>query len=166
MGRRGPAPTPTKELAIRGSRLAAERTAEPLPPGDRPTPPEHLNPDELTAWHAAAHRLYTIGLLHNTDATAIERYARMVVRWRKAAEFLDKYGETYPLKDNAGNVRCFQPFPEVAIYSNLNTALLRLEQEFGLTPAARARIGIDRGRNNGSQTPAQRDKERFFDDVA
>ena len=168
MGRPGPAPTPTNQLARRGSRLVAERTAEPLPPAERPDPPEHLTPDEQTAWAAVAARLHGLHLLYNTDALAIERYARMVVRWRRAAAFIEQYGETYPLKDLAGNVRCFQPFPEVAIYSNLNTALLRLEQEFGLTPAARARLGIELGRNaNGVETPTQKkSKRRFFDDVA
>ena len=160
MGRRGPAPTPTTVLEKRGSWLAKKRGSEPAPAGGPPRPPDHLDPAEQTAWAAAVHQLYEMRLLAEADANALERYARMVVRWRKAARFIADYGETYPLKDNAGNVRCFQPFPEVAIYNQLATALLRLEQEFGLTPSARARIGIDRAQND----QAAPQKDRFFVD--
>ncbi len=48
----------------------------------------------------------------------------------------------YPLKDEAGQTKCFQQWPQVAIAHKLALQLTRLEQEFGMTPSARTRIPV------------------------
>ena len=53
------------------------------------------------------------------------RYCDALVRWRKAAN---------------GQPKCFQQYPQVSLHHKLGLMLLRLEQEFGLTPSARARF--------------------------
>ncbi len=64
-------------------------------------------------------------------------------RWRKADAFLQKNGETYTLRDEAGKVKMLLPFPQVSIAGGLAQQLTRLEQELGLTPSARTRIRVD-----------------------
>ena len=61
-------------------------------------------------------------------------------RWRKAEEFLLKHGDSYPLKDGNGKIKCLQPFPQAANAHKLGALLTKLEQEFGLSPSARVRL--------------------------
>lgn len=144
MGLRGPAPTPTAILKTRGSKMAKyERTREPQPTPDAPPCPAHLDKPERAAWDDLAPKLAAMGVLTSVDGNALERYCVLWVRWRKVSEFIAKYGETYPIKDDAGKIKCFMPFPQVAIVNKLGEALLRLEVQFGLTPAARARIEVN-----------------------
>lgn len=87
--------------------------------------------------------LQGLGVLAETDGNAMARYCENFVRWRKAIKHIQQYGESYPLKDKNGTVKCFNPWPQVVSERNLAVSLLRLEQEFGLTPAARTRITVD-----------------------
>ncbi len=67
----------------------------------------------------------------------------------------------YPLKDEKGQVKYFQQWPQVAIANKLAQQLTRLEQEFGMTPSARARLQIQPSVRN--ETSA---KSRFFSSTA
>ncbi|KKM65637.1 hypothetical protein LCGC14_1489240, partial [marine sediment metagenome] len=65
-------------------------------------------------------------------------------------EFVQKYGLSFPMKriigkgkDATTEIIGFQPFPEVTQRNKLSVELRRLEAEFGLTPAARARIEVE-----------------------
>lgn len=160
MGRRGPTPTPTEILKRRGSREVSKRKNEPHP--DRGARcPSWLDKDAKAVWQQVAKDLNALGVLTKVDANALARYCRLFVRWKKADAFLQQYGETYALKDDEGKPKCFQQFPEVGILNKLGPQLLRLEQEFGLTPAARARIQVE------IDVPrVQDDKSRFFKVVA
>lgn len=156
MGRRGPTPTPTEVLKQRGSRRAAARTGEPKPEAKTPRCPTWLSKEAKAVWKQVAKQLAELGVLTEIDGNALARYCSLWVRWRRATAHLEANGETYPLLDEKGNVRCLQQYPEVAIVNKLSVLLLRLEQEYGLTPAARTRIRVD--------VPAAPDggKSRFF----
>jgi P27 family predicted phage terminase small subunit len=99
-----------------------------------------------------------MGVLTKADGNTLSRYCRLWSRWRKAEAFIDQHGEVYPLKDDAGNVKCVQQWPQVAIANKLAQQLTRLEQEFGLTPSARARLQLAPA---GAAVP-DHDKSRFF----
>lgn len=90
------------------------------------------------------------------DTKALERYCVDWLRWRRAQAYIAANGETYQLTDDSGAVRCIMPYPEVAIINKLNISLLRIEQEFGLTPAARTRIQV------AAPTPADNPKLKYF----
>lgn len=90
------------------------------------------------------------------DDKALVRYCEAWVRWKRAAEFLAKNGEAYPILNEDKKIKCMIQWPQVSIFNNLATLLLRLEQEFGLTPASRSNITIQSGANNVG------DKSRFF----
>jgi len=99
-----------------------------------------------------------MGVLTRIDGNALSRYCRLWARWRKAEAFIDQRGDMYPLKDESGKVRCFQQWPQVAIAGKLALQLTRLEQEFGMTPSARARI-----QPAPKTEESARGKARFFE---
>jgi P27 family predicted phage terminase small subunit len=96
-------------------------------------------------------------VLTRIDVNALARYCRLWSRWRKAEKFIEEKGEVYTLKDEKGNVRCVQPFTQVAIANKLAQQLTRLEQEFGMTPSARTRIQV-----TPAPIPAIRTRSRVF----
>ena len=81
-------------------------------------------------------------VLTSADRDALAAYSQTYARWRKAEEFLEKHGDVYPLRDEHGQVRCMQQFPQVSISRNLLHLLKTYQQEFGLTPSARSRIQV------------------------
>ena len=146
MGQRGPRPTPTAILKLRGSTLVTpEREASEVHgPTGTPDRPEWLDDQAKAAWDELAPLLEAMGVLTRIDGNALARYCRLWSRWRKMEAFIEEKGEMYPLRTEDGGVKCFQQWPQVAIANKLAQQLTRLEQEFGLTPSARTRIHIDR----------------------
>lgn len=146
MGRRGPARTPTKILAGRGSWLAKTRTQEPQPEAVAPEMPGEFGAAEREAWLSVTSKLSGMGLLYLCDEAALRRYCRLLVRWTAASDWLREHGEVYPVLNEEGKPVAFRAFPQVGIVSDLGTALLRIEQEFGLTPSARSRVHVSENR--------------------
>jgi P27 family predicted phage terminase small subunit len=83
-----------------------------------------------------------MGILARVDRDALTAYCQTYSRWKAAEQFLEKHGEVYPVRDEHGNVRCMQQFPQVAISRNLLQVLQRYQQEFGMTPSARTRVQV------------------------
>ena len=143
MGARGPAPTPTPILRAAGSWRADERKNEPKPEKKRPTCPKWLDPAAKTAFRKLVKQLERLGVLGTCDRNALTRYCQMFSRWQKSEEFLMKHGEVYPIKDAKGKAIGFKAYPQVGIAATLADQLLRIEQQFGLTPAARTRLTVE-----------------------
>ena len=97
-----------------------------------------------------------MSLLTTADAHALFAYCQTYARWRAAEEFLERHGESYPIRDEAGRIRCMQQFPQVATARNLLLVLKAYQQEFGLTPASRSRIVVE------AHDGAESDKARRF----
>lgn len=154
MGKRGPAKTPTPVLQLRGSWRADTRDGEPQGPEGTPECPARLLDEARQIWDEIVPILDNMGVLTLADGNALTRYCSMFVRWWKAEEFLQKNGDSYPIyqttkggelvydKNGRKILRYMQQWPQVSIAKSLNASLLRLEQEFGLTPAARAGLSI------------------------
>jgi len=142
MGKRGPRPTPTALLQLRGSKLVNKerREREVQGPEGLPDKPEWLDDMGQKAWDFLVPLLQQMGVLTRIDANALSRYCQLWSRWREAESFIAKHGLMYPLKDDAGQPKCFQPWPQVSIANKLAQQLTRLEQEFGMTPSARSRL--------------------------
>ena len=141
MGKRGPAATPTETLKLRGSWRADVRKNEPQPEKGRPKCPKWLRPKAKMYWKRLVPQLDDMGILTLVDGNALARYCQTMAKWREAEEFLASHGELYPVKDEGGNVLRFKQYPQVSTAIKLADQALRLEQQFGLTPAARA--GLD-----------------------
>lgn len=149
MGLRGPPPTPTPILKSRGSWLAKRRKKQgELEPdvATRANCPEWLDEEAKKCWRSLAKRLMASRILSENEFNALARYCVLWSHWRKDVEFLEKFGRYRIVKDEAGNVAGVEHFPQVASSIKLNTALIILEREFGLTPSARTRILIEKPR--------------------
>ena len=114
MGARGPAPTPSHLLKLRGG-FRADRAHDQLkPPEGKPTCPGWLDDEAKTAWRHITPLLAGMGALTRIARNALTRYCQLWSRWKKAELFIQKHGDTYPIKDDAGKIKCLQQFPQVS----------------------------------------------------
>lgn len=168
MGQRGPAPTPTKILEMRGSWRAKINSGEPQPEPGPPRTPRRLNTAAKRIWRELTRQLDDIGLVTKLDGYQLERYCTMFVRWRECEDFIGKNGVTYTLRaedstryigrlPNGGDfIAGFAEYPQVKESHRLDKALKQIEAQFGLTPAARARLTVTAPEQEDDKT------ERFF----
>jgi P27 family predicted phage terminase small subunit len=138
MGRRGPAPTPSAILEARGSWRAKNNPREPRPKVAAPKCPPQLSRAAKNVWKSVA-SLIAPGVLTIDNAQTLARYCHGLVRWWKLAAWLDENDDIYEVSDQQGNTR-FVRHPNVITYEKLGRDLVRIEQEFGLTPSARTRV--------------------------
>ena len=153
MGKRGPSPTPTNALKLRGSWRAKSRKNEPDVDVEKPLLPSWLTADAKIVWRQLSRDLESMGVLAKVDKNVLIRYCDMFARWKKCAAYIAKNGEANEIITGKSVYR--QQHPEVGIYNKLTQQLLRIEQEFGLTPSARSRISLP-------EKPKQNDKSKFF----
>ena len=157
MGKRGPKPTPTSVLKMRGSWRADLRRDEPQPGTKPPRCPSWMRPEAKAAWRLLVPKLARLGLLTEIDGNALARYCDAWARWKSAAESLAKNGEFYTKKGPDGALLGVFPHPAAGQYIKLAQMLNRLESDFGLTPSARADLAQPKPvetKDNG--------KRRFF----
>jgi P27 family predicted phage terminase small subunit len=104
--------------------------------------PSGLTKEQKVVWARLSRHLSKVGLLTSVDVDIMERYAVAYVRWKQCEQFIGTHGIKYPIKNKKGETTSIGQFPEVSEARSLAKALLEMAREFGLTPAARARIGI------------------------
>lgn len=130
---------------------------EPTPPDtDIPTPPVHLDAYALEEWNRIADGLHAMGVLYRIDQQVLAAYCDSYSRWRHAVEAMksrvDKAGgdQLAALIDKTSNGNIVQN-PLIGIANKAAGDMVRYAAEFGLTPAARARLAIDPAKNTGSK---------------
>lgn len=160
MGHRGPPPTPTHILALRGSKRAVyERGDEPMPLVARPERPEGMPEPVGAVWDRIVGVLEDMGVLTVADGQQLERYARYFHEWHLRQVMLEeRYGTTdaIALAYNDED-KVLQGALRDSL--KLDAALKQIENNFGLTPAARARIGA---LNSGKVQVADPREAKFF----
>lgn len=140
MGARGPAPTPHKLLALRGSWRAEHSRDTVQAPPQIPEPPSWLGAEARPIWDKVTAQLGALGLLAAVDEMPLARYCEMMVRWIKAKEFVDKHGDSHPVLGKRDRVIGMKLVPQMKILKEFGAELRSLEAQFGMTPAARTRI--------------------------
>ena len=157
MGQRGPRPTPTEILAARGSwrANARDRAGEPRAPSLAPAPPDEImaDPALLEVWNTLCERIAAIQTLSHVDAASIERYCHVAVRYSRANDYIMKNGITYPILSKEGEIKYYATYPHVAEANSCATQMLKLEHEFGLTPASR--VGLATTKQGNANTDAE-----------
>ena len=143
MGARGPNPTPTRKLALRGSWRAATRPGEPEPEPSAPPRPPGMSPAGAAVWDEIVPQLDAAGMVSLVDGKAFGRYCELFTVWDDLLDFLRKSGHAHPVKNSKGDVTGVRPYPQLRLALQVNEALLRLETHFGMTPAARARLVVE-----------------------
>lgn len=137
MGRRGPAPKPTKLRILQGNPGKRKvRKDEPAPPpvadGDAPDFLEGLALDE---WNRVAPELRKLGLLTVVDVPMLAIYCSTFASWR-AAELKVRELTKDPKEGYAAAL--MQGWVKRA--KEERAALRQLAAEFGFTPASRSRV--------------------------
>lgn len=148
MGKRGPPKTPTHILKAVGSWRADEREGrEPTPRRVRPKPQINTSVSEKKVFTQVCDLIKGMGLQAETDGNAIARYAKNIVLYNKLCDFCEKNGDSYAqydhLPDGSKVIKGMKRFPQSQQRLEVEMMLLRLEREFGLTPAARASLQVE-----------------------
>lgn len=156
MGHRGPPKKPTELRILHGTATPSTTNKnEPRPElVEDCTAPEDLSPRAKIVWDSVAQRLQKLNLLTEIDVRALSRYCDLYVKWEDAKHYIDEHGlcvhiyyEQTPEEIARGEkprLRYMQQFPQVAIYQQLAKELTRIEQNFGMTPSARASMNISK----------------------
>lgn len=144
MGTRGPAPTPTAVLRLRDSTLVRKRTkqGEPQPERGVPARPHHVTKESRAVWSAVTRMLDQMQVLTVADGGQLERYCLMFVQWRQLQRVIARFSDTDDLlvgslKNDATRPILRNTWAEA---HRLDGTLRQIETQFGLTPAARARL--------------------------
>lgn len=150
MAKRGPKPKPTKLLELRGSWRARTRTGEPQPAIEAPTCPAWLSAHAKTVWRQLIPVLQGMGLVSQADRLALSRYCQLYGRWRAIEGWLaDHLGES--------------GYTHMAFVANgLQKELSTIEGTFGMSPQARAALGLALSKHRGQADTAAKTKDRFF----
>jgi P27 family predicted phage terminase small subunit len=153
MGKRGPAPEPSiikyirgnpGKRSLNGSEPTPEEIAENFPP------PSYLSGDGLEKWNSVIPILISMRVMTEADTETIGRYCAIWAEWKKNYEMVKKNGDVLTIweadpNDPTGKkqrVKYMQPTPYATQMKSLATVLLRIEQEFGLTPSSRSQVSI------------------------
>ena len=148
--RSGKRPTPTNILKLRGSWRAKTRPNEPTPEVCKVDAPDFMTAREKEVFNQISEKLYDLGVLTEIDAAALTRYATILVKWIDASRQLSEGVATHmSVKDENGKVKGFVATPPYIVFNKCSDQLLRLEQEFGLTPASRPRLESISGPKDG-----------------
>ena len=126
MGKRGPAPTPTKVLADRGSWLAKTRKDEPDCVEPTLAHPKGMKCAAKRHWNEYIHVLDQMGIISQDD---LSNFRILCEIW---ADYLKV------MKSDPGNHK---------LLSSLRGDYLKISKEFGMTPASRTGV---KGKNSKS----------------
>ena len=145
---------PTVLKILEGNPGKQKLFEEPLPPSGKPEPPPHLDKYALEEWNRIAEGLYIMGVLASIDQSVLAAYCNSYSIWRHAMEELEKLrikgGDLMALihKTTTG---AYIPQPLLGVANKAAADMVRYASEFGMTPAARARLAIDPGKGKESK---------------
>jgi P27 family predicted phage terminase small subunit len=115
--------------------------SEPKPPSDDITPPEWVTGVARSKWDEVVPKLIGMGVMTNADIDTIARYCTMHEQYVKYLEQVRRGLDVLVIRDEKGKVKYMQSTPAATMLMKLAASMLRIEQEFGLTPSARSGIG-------------------------
>lgn len=157
MGKRGPAPQPSILKYTRGN--PGKRSLN----GDEPTPdaideetapaPDWLDGVALQKWHQVVPVLTRMRVLTEADVETLARYCALWEQWKKNYDMVRKNGDVLtiweqdPKDPSKQRVRYMQSTPYATQMRSLALLLLRIEQEFGLTPSSRSQVTLHGSRD-------------------
>jgi P27 family predicted phage terminase small subunit len=159
MGKRGPAPQPSILKYIRGNPSKESlNTDEPTPdilPGTPPPPPT-LDGKAVEVWKDVVQTLSRMKVLTEADVPTLTRYCIETVLYLACYEKVKIAGEEYThwepdpnRTDGKLRIKYTQVAPWATQMHRHHAAMLRIEQEFGMTPSSRSQVTT-----NGSRAEA------------
>ena len=141
MGKRGPRPQPTILKIAKGNPGKRPLNKnEPKPVADAVEPPDWVTGKSLEKWHEVVPKLVGMGVMTNADIDTIARYCTMYEQFVKYLDQVRRGLDVLVIRDDRGKVKYMQSTPAATMLTKLAASMLRIEQEFGLTPSARSGI--------------------------
>ncbi|BAO90697.1 phage terminase small subunit P27 family [Caballeronia cordobensis] len=142
-------PQPRKPTALRiieGNRekRPCRRTSQAA--ARRPAAAPHLVGFALEEWERITPELHLSGVLTMIDGAVLAAYCQAYARWREAEEAIlrmkarDKLSGALMIKTKNGNAI---QNPLVGVANRSMMLMHRFANEFGMSPAARARLAVD-----------------------
>ena len=101
-------------------------------------------------------KLLGMGVMTNADVDTIARYCTMHEQFVKYLDQCRRGLDVLVIRDDKGKVKYMQSTPAATMMTKLAASMLRIEQEFGLTPSARS--GLSASKQEGQKD----DLEAFF----
>ena len=150
---RGPAPTPTKLLKVRGSWRAKTRENEPELPVKAPPAPAFLNAEAKREWARQVKHLQTMGVIAEADRALLAFYCQAWAEFLEVNADLKKEGLTFSTETGY-----ILPHPLVAIRNGAFERAKKIAAQFGFSPAARARL-----KGGAAKEDKPDGKARFFE---
>jgi P27 family predicted phage terminase small subunit len=145
MGKRGPPPEPSILRYIRGNPSHSSlNSGEPTPDlvASDIQPPEWLDGVALKKWHTVVPILSDMRVMTVADVETIARYCALWEQWKKNYDAVKAGLDVLRFKDQNGDIKHIQVSPYASQMTKLAKDLLRIEQEFGLTPSSRSQVTI------------------------
>jgi P27 family predicted phage terminase small subunit len=150
MGKRGPAPEPSILKYIRGNPSKETlNTAEPTPelvPSSFPAP-KSLDGKAVEVWNDMVPKLARMRVLTDADVPTLTRYCIESALYLACYEKVKTAGEEYihwepdPNRtDGKLRIKYTQVAPWATQMNRHHAAMLRIEQEFGMTPSSRSQV--------------------------
>jgi P27 family predicted phage terminase small subunit len=142
----GPPPMPTNLRLLRGDsqkKRLPKNEPQPLMADLIPEPPPFLEGYAAEEWRRVVVELYRLRLVTLVDINPLAAYCQCYKIWREATELqteIYKQGDLFKgmvLTNRNGDIT---KNPLMAVARTAAADMLRYASEFGLTPAARARI--------------------------
>lgn len=133
MAARGPAPTPTAVLEARGSWRAKTRDGEMVLPVEAPNCPSWLNKEAKEEWKRVVIHLEAAGVLALADRALLTAYCEA---WGEFYEAVTECRKVVKESGYAGAVAAGL----IGVKNKAADRLLRMAQQFGLSPSARTRV--------------------------
>jgi len=111
----------------------------------KPQPPSHLDKYALEEWNRICDGLYAMGILFPIDMAILAAYCVSYSRWRQAEEELAKVRDNY--SDYAALIQMthygnYIIHPLIGISNTAARDILRYASQLGITPSARAALGV------------------------
>jgi P27 family predicted phage terminase small subunit len=140
---------PTEGKKLRGNPgKRALNDAEPHPEAGVPDIPAGMSTLAQQEWATIVPLLESMGVLTKIDGKALAAYCHTFARWFEAEKEIDSHGLIVeePVTDKDGDVVGYKlkRNPAVSISDNALKIMKSFLVEFGMTPAARSRIRIEK----------------------
>lgn len=149
MGKRGPKPAPTAIKIARGNpskeNLDDRVKREPRPAEGDIVPPDWVTGVALEKWDDVVPKLQAMKVMSTSDIDTIARYCVLHEQWAKYLDQMRRGLDVLVLRDSDGKVKYMQSSPAATMFLKIGQQMLRIEQEFGLTPSSRTGISVDNG---------------------
>ena len=149
-------PAPTALKVIRGDRESRINREEPVPSdGDVIVAPE-MSVGGREVWDSLASDLADKGCLTSWDVYTFAAFCEAVAKWRECRKLLEEHVSDYGKYVERGAAGGVIKSPYHQIMRDCEETMAKFSSRFGLTPADRASLKIERGQDNGPKQGAER----------